>query len=151
MSAAHRKGPANGPPLFAKLIAGLMVAVGAGLLVLPPPNGIEPNALRALGLVFIAVAFWATEVLPPHVTSFLFFLLAVVLHVAEPVVVFSGFHAGAVWLIFGGIVLGVAVQRTVSASAWRKRCCSERDTPIDGCCWAWHWPPSASPSSCRRR
>ncbi len=112
MSAVHKKSPANGPPLFARLIAGIMAAIGAGMLFLPPPDGIEPNALKALGLVFIAVAFWATEVLPPHVTSFLFFLLAVVLHVAEPSVVFSGFHAGAVWLIFGGIVLGIAVQRT---------------------------------------
>ena len=111
MQAAQRKSP-GGPALPVKIVAGIMVTVGVVLLALPPPGGMSPNVLKALGLVFIAVAFWSTETLPPHVTSFLFFLLAVVLQVAEPAVVFSGFHAGAVWLIFGGIVLGVAIQRT---------------------------------------
>jgi len=68
--------------------------------------------MQALGLVLITVGCWATEALPPHVASFLFFAIALILGVAPPDFVFAGFHAGAVWLIFGGVVLGLAMQRT---------------------------------------
>ncbi len=89
-----------------------MVAAGLALLFFPALGGLGATETRALGLVLIAVGCWATEVLPPHLTSFVFFLLAVVFEVAVPGVVFSGFHSGAVWLIFSGIVLGIAIQET---------------------------------------
>ena len=31
---------------------------------------------------------------------------------APPSVIFSGFHSGAVWLVFAGIVIGIAVEKT---------------------------------------
>ena len=112
MPAAERESRPAGPSRPVKAIALIVAAIGAVLLVAPPIGGLSPDASRALGLVIIAVAFWATEALPPHITAFLFFTLAVVLKIAPPPVVFSGFHAGAVWLIFGGVVLGIAIQRT---------------------------------------
>ncbi len=42
----------------------------------------------------------------------IFFVLAIVLSVAPQEVVLSGFLSSALWLVFGGLVLGVAVQRT---------------------------------------
>ena len=112
MSAAAGKAHATGPSRIAKMIATVLLCAGALLLLAPPVGDLQPNATRALGLVLIAVACWATEILPPHLTSFLFFATALILGVAPANIVFSGFHAGAVWLVFGGVVLGLAMHRT---------------------------------------
>lgn len=112
MSAAAREAHPSGPSRAGRIVAAILLGAGAILLAGPPLGGMEPNAVRALGLIFIAVGCWSTEALPPHVTSFLFFVLALVLQVAPPNVVFAGFHAGAIWLVFGGVVLGLALHRT---------------------------------------
>lgn len=112
MSAAAREAHRPGPSRTAKIVAAILFSASAVLLCAPPLGTMQPNAVRALGLVLIAVGCWSTGALPPHVTSFLFFVLALVLHVAPPVVVFAGFHAGAIWLVFGGVVLGLALHRT---------------------------------------
>jgi di/tricarboxylate transporter len=112
VNAQHANEPSKGGRPIIKIVAALIVGAGAILLVIPPFADLGVGPTRALGLVLIAVGFWGTDTLPPHVASLLFFLLAVVLGVSAPAVVFSGFHAGAVWLIFGGMVLGLAIQRT---------------------------------------
>ncbi|MDA0657074.1 MAG: SLC13 family permease, partial [Proteobacteria bacterium] len=95
-----------------RVIASLGLTIGFALFVLPGPDTWPPHAMAALGLVAIAVGFWSTEAIPVHLTSFIFFFLAVVLAVAPASVVFSGFHSGAVWLVFAGVVIGIAVQKT---------------------------------------
>ncbi|HAA91232.1 MAG: sodium:sulfate symporter [Rhodospirillaceae bacterium] len=95
-----------------RAIAGLGIAIGVLLFLLPTPDSWPPRALPALGLVAIAVGFWATETIPVHLTSFIFFFLALVLAIAPAPVVFSGFHSGAVWLVFAGVVIGIAMQQT---------------------------------------
>ncbi len=59
-----------------------------------------------------AIGFWATGALPEPLTALLFLLAAVITKVAPPQVVFAGFYSSAVWLVYGGIVLGVAVKKT---------------------------------------
>jgi di/tricarboxylate transporter len=63
-------------------------------------------------LVLLAILGWASGRIPAHLVSLAFFLLAVLFHVAPPSVVFSGFTSGALWLIFGGQVMGVAIRHT---------------------------------------
>jgi len=109
---AHAKQSPGGGRLLVRILAALIVGTGVVLLVIPPFAELGARPTRALGLVLIAVGFWGTDTLPPHLASLLFFLLAVVLGVAAPPVVFSGFHSGGVWLIFGGMVLGLAILRT---------------------------------------
>ncbi len=72
----------------------------------------DASLAPALGAVMIAIALWATGAVPPHFTAILFMFLAVVAAIAPPKVVFSGFHSSAVWLVFGGLVLGLAVRRS---------------------------------------
>ena len=115
MSAAAREAHPAGPSRIAKTAAAVLLGAGAILLAGPPLGGVEPKAVQALGLVLIAVGCWATEALPPHVTSFLFFALALLLQVAPPNVVFAGFHAGAIWLIFGWVVLSA---RSEISTVW---------------------------------
>ena len=82
------------------------------LLLMPPPQGIEPIMMRAGAVIILAIGMWATAIVPSYFGSLIFLFAAVVLAVAPPKVVFSGFHAGAMWLVFGGLVFGLGVKQT---------------------------------------
>ena len=51
-------------------------------------------------------------IVPEYFTAIIFFFLAMVLTDAAAPMVFSGFHSAAVWMIFGGLTIGAAVQET---------------------------------------
>lgn len=94
------------------LLAVLAVAAGAALIVWPAPEGLSRDAMQAAGLCLAAIALWATGALPEYLTAIGFLLLSIVLAVAPPEVVFAGFGASAWWLVFGGLVIGIAVKNT---------------------------------------
>ena len=100
------------PNLFPATISLLGVVAGAIVWLLPPPAGADPDMMRIAGVVIVAIALWATSAVPEYFTAIIFFFLAMVLTDAGAPVVFSGFHSAAVWMIFGGLVLGAAVQET---------------------------------------
>lgn len=96
-----------------RAIASLVLAAIAVLVFfLPPPAGVEPVAMKGLGLVLFAIGLWATQALPEHITGLLFLLLAVLTQVAPPGVVFSGFTSGTLWLVLGGLFIAEAVRAT---------------------------------------
>jgi anion transporter len=68
--------------------------------------------MHAAALCVLVIGFWALAALPEHVVAFLFFFLAMVLAVAPPSVVFSGFASGTLWLVLGGLILAEAVNQT---------------------------------------
>ena len=76
------------------------------------PAGLLPVSGTAAGLAVMVIGLWATGVLPEYLSALLFFTLAMLLKVAPAGVVFSGFESTALWLIFGGLVIGVAIRRT---------------------------------------
>lgn len=90
------------------LAAGALVAAALTPLLSPLP----PGETRVLALALAAIGLWATGVLPEPLTALLFFTLAMLVKAAPPGVVFSGFESAAFWLIFGGLVMGVAVKST---------------------------------------
>ncbi|MGE5506013.1 MAG: SLC13 family permease [Actinomycetota bacterium] len=90
-----------------ELIAAAAVAAGVAILAIQP--GGEG---RALALTVAAIGLWATGAIPEHITAVAFFTLAMLLKAAPASVVFSGFESAALWLIFGGLVMGVAVRGT---------------------------------------
>ncbi|MEQ8698963.1 MAG: SLC13 family permease [Bauldia litoralis] len=92
--------------------AALTTLVGLVLLAAPGVAGLSDTIGRAVGATVIAAGLWGTAVVPAYFTAIVFMFLAVALAIAPARVVFSGFHSTAVWLVFGGIVLGVAVQKT---------------------------------------
>lgn len=93
-------------------IAALILTGSAALMLLPAPWGLPEPLLRSAGLVTFAVGFWATAAIPEVLTAIAFFLIAMLFAVAPPEVVFSGFASTALWLVFGGLFIGAAVQRT---------------------------------------
>jgi len=95
-----------------RLIACLTTATAVLLIAMPTPEGIPPGALTGAALCLLAVGLYATAVIPEYLTALVFFTLAMVLGTADANIVFSGFHSTAYWLVFGGLIVGVAVQKT---------------------------------------
>jgi anion transporter len=80
----------------------------AVLLLRPLPAG--ENGVFALCLM--AISLWATSLLPEAVTALGFFTIAMLFKLAPAAMVFGGFQSGALWLIMGGLVMGVAIKST---------------------------------------
>jgi di/tricarboxylate transporter len=97
---------------FAHAVAALACLTGVVIYLAPTPPGIPTGTMRAAGVIVVAIGLWATAVVPEYFTSIIFFFLAVTLTGAPPNVVFSGFYSSAAWLVFGGLVIGFAVQTT---------------------------------------
>ena len=94
------------------LLAVVVALAAAFVLFVPAPDGWSAEAMRAAGLTLAAIALWATSALPIGLTALGYFLGAMLLAVQPAAVVFSGFTSGAFWLVFGGIVAGVAIKHT---------------------------------------
>ncbi|GAB3629076.1 sodium:sulfate symporter [Pandoraea terrae] len=92
---------------FAVLAAALWAAAHWGGAL-----GFTPTAAQAAVLVLFTIGAWAFGIFPEPITTLIFFLLAVLLQVAKPAVIFSGFQSAAWWLVFGGAVTGIAVRTT---------------------------------------
>jgi len=91
------------------------VVLGAAGLALAPALGataLDTVQFRAAALVLVTLGFWALVVLPEFITALIFFLLAMLLHVAPAPFVFAGFSSTAWWLVFGGMIIGAGVERT---------------------------------------
>ncbi len=91
---------------------GLVVGAAAIIVTTVVASAGEGAYAIAAGLTVLTIGMWATSALPEHLVAIIFFVLAIVLAVAPQEVVLSGFLSSALWLVFGGLVLGVAVQRT---------------------------------------
>lgn len=89
-----------------------LIAAGALATAMLPIGGPGPNVSIALAVVMATVALLATSALPGHVTACLFFAAALGLGVAPPLSILSGFWANATMLIFGGLIIGTAAERS---------------------------------------
>lgn len=99
-------------PIRAPLLIAVVTTIIGLVLVVMPPGAVGPEQGRAAGLALIVIGLWATALLPEHLTSLLFFLLAMLWGVAPSRVIFSGFASSAFWMIFAGLVIALAVRST---------------------------------------
>lgn len=76
------------------------------------PSIFTPEASRAAAFTLVILSFWATGFVAEYLTALIFFTGAMLLNIAPPNIIFSGFSSGALWLIFGGLVLGVGINVT---------------------------------------
>ncbi len=86
--------------------------VAALALVVFPPEGWGPEVSHATALAVFTVGLLATAVVPEFLAALMFFFLGMLFSVAPATVVFSGFQSTALWLVFAGLIIGVAVGRT---------------------------------------
>lgn len=92
--------------------AAVVAALAALVFFLPPPAGYAVQTMHAGALCLLVIGLWALGALPEHIVGLLFFLLAMVLAISPPGVVFSGFASGTLWLVLGGLIIAEAVSRT---------------------------------------
>ncbi len=81
-------------------------------MLIAPPVIFTSHQVAVAAVCLVTITFWATGIIPPHITSLCFFVVCLVFSLAKPGVVFSGFSSSAIWLIFGGLVLGAAITST---------------------------------------
>lgn len=96
---------------FRLLINALSIAAGIGLLIFPPTL-LSTEANKAAALSIVVLSLWITSIIPEYLTALFFFLVAMLLSISEPGVIFSGFQSTAFWLVFGGLVLGSGITDT---------------------------------------
>jgi len=104
--------PLGGRPADSIRAALLIAACTSAVWIAGHSLNVPPALIWAGALVLSTVCCWAVGVLPEPTATLLFFLSAVIFHIAPPKVVFSGFTSTAWWLMFGGAVTGVALRNT---------------------------------------
>ena len=110
--------------LFSNAIALLGILSGTLIWVLPYFSGTSTEISRVGAVVVVAVSLWASRIFPEYFTAIIFFFLAITFTNSGAPIVFSGFHSAAVWMIFGGLIIGLAVQETgfgQTLSSWLLR------------------------------
>lgn len=92
-------------------LVGLFALAAIFIALLPPPAG-APHAMTGLAIVAFTVALWATAVLPALHSGAIFFAIALATGIAPTIPLLSGFWSNAAALVFGGLVIGSAAERT---------------------------------------
>ncbi|EAR61276.1 SLC13 family permease [Neptuniibacter caesariensis] len=82
------------------------------LLLGPAADYLNQQQLTAACLILGAIVLYATSAIPEHVTALIFMAVAMLLAVAPAETVFSGFYSTACWLIFAGLIIGIAINET---------------------------------------
>lgn len=90
----------------------LVASFAAAAFALPVPDETPANVLPALALTIFTVGLWATGALPEYVTALVFFAIALAFSIAPAEAIFSGLGSGAFWMVVGGMIIGVAADRT---------------------------------------
>jgi len=90
----------------------LVSAAAGGVLLLPVPADTPANVLPTLAITVFTIGLWATGAIAEYITSLMFIVLAIGFSVAPAAVIFSGLLSSAFWLVVGGMVIGIAADRT---------------------------------------
>lgn len=94
----------------AGLVAGL--ALFALLLALPAPDGLPPAAWRVVAVVGLMAVWWVSEALPIAITALVPLAALPLLGVAEIGAVAAPYANPLIFLLLGGFMLGLALQRS---------------------------------------
>ncbi|MFW1677972.1 SLC13 family permease [Pontibacter sp. JAM-7] len=90
----------------------LIPLLSVSLLLSPAVEILTEVQLRAALLIMGGMVLFATGALPEFVSALVVLVLAMLIAVAPAAVVFSGLTSTACWLIFSGMVLGIAITET---------------------------------------
>lgn len=81
------------------------------MLVVPPPEGLSVEAWRTAAVAVLMACWWFTEAVPVALTGALPFLLLPLLGVTKADAVAAEYMAPVIFLILGGSMLGVAMEK----------------------------------------
>lgn len=88
------------------------IAIGVVIAALPLPAGVPRSAMLALGITAFTVMLWATIAVPQPYAALAFIGLIVGSGAASWPAALSGFMSHSLWLVFGGLMIGTAADRT---------------------------------------
>ncbi|WP_245583275.1 SLC13 family permease [Oceanospirillum beijerinckii] len=94
------------------LALSLITVICATFFISPVASYLDFNQSTSATLVASIIVLFATSVIPEPITALLLMVLAMLLSIAPADVVFSGFASTACWLIFSGLVIGIAITET---------------------------------------
>lgn len=91
------------------LIIGLLV--GAIILIIPTPDGLSPEGMRALAILAVAIIFFIAEPIPLPATALLIAVAQVFLSLDDPNSVARSFMSDSVFFIMGSLMISVALVK----------------------------------------
>ena len=86
-------------------------AMAASLALLPPPDGMQPEAWWVAAIAVLMATWWMTEAIPLAATALLPFVLFPTLGVVSGDEVGEAYAGPVIFLFLGGFLLALAVQR----------------------------------------
>lgn len=86
-----------------------IAALTGAVMLLTGPADVLP---RVAAISALAVALFATRLLPEVVTALGCFLAFIAIGAAPGTVIFSGFASSGFWLLFAGLIIGTAITAT---------------------------------------
>ena len=101
-------------PMMSKITTPRVVVWGfVVLLVAVFATTTQADVLLRVGAISgLAIAMFATRLLPEVVTAIGCFLAFIAISAAPNDVIFSGFSSGGFWLLFSGLIIGTAISMT---------------------------------------
>lgn len=90
----------------------MIIATLCGMMFSPIRELLDSTQLISACLILSAIILFATSAIPEHVTALIFMVAAMLFAIAPAEVVFSGFTSTACWLIFSGLIIGIAINET---------------------------------------
>lgn len=95
-----------------QIVAVLAVVLGIAIALMPPPNGLNRQAMIALGIVVWAVFWWITQIIPEYVTALMMCTLWAGTKCVGFKVAFDSFSSAGWWIMVGAFGLGSIAGKT---------------------------------------
>lgn len=99
-------------PVWRVAVVALTLLLALAIALTPAPEGMPQQSMVALGLIAMTVVLWATMAIPQPAAALLFIVLVLSTGAAPPQAAVSGFLSSSLWLVFGGLLIGTAAERT---------------------------------------
>lgn len=80
-------------------------------LLLPPPDGMKPEALKAAGVALLMAIWWITEAIPIYATAFVPLFLFPMLGILDSSRTAENYGHNYVWMLIGGLVIAKAIEK----------------------------------------
>lgn len=90
------------------LIIGLIL--GIAIMLIPAPTGLEPSAMKVIGILVCAIIWWAGACFPEVVTALLMSVAYIVIAKVPATTSFSAFSGTTFWLLVAAFGLGAAIK-----------------------------------------
>ena len=79
-------------------------------ILLPPPSGMQPEALRALGVALLMASWWVSECIPIYATAFVPIALFPLLGILDSSTTAENYGHNYVLMLLGGFFLAKSIE-----------------------------------------